>query len=823
MTVDARCLIATDLGILKDGAGLSEDHAQGLGLITYRGTFPFDGVFAPARGRVIQLAYARPQYGASGLLTRFYPRLHVISSSADPFANQTTVEVGCQLELMRNRKDSVVFRAVDNPPAWWTALNPGVQPRVPPVIEMQKVVQFCLDALGIPLASGSVTTADVKVMEEFDLSGGYVQALDDILRSSLLIGHMTPQGQLLVRSVDLAPAPGPVLRRGNLLSLQPINDRGGAEQVVVEFDAIEAPAGLAPDDGTDTPAEIGTVDTTDPEEQEQQALREWEFERTISPPTTFEIFVRGRRFQIGIGPGEPLEPNEPIRIEVEAIQTSESRTTYKTYEWRDEDGRQQKQDLAIKRESRTRSSLKMSTALFFAMNESLYVMQPSGNIPHDTDQVTEYEYIIEPGGPRLAKEVTRDFHSKAKFVTALPIINYDYEAAFAALPFDAVEVARSEVINEVDEVSGLTKRKTTRWAASGKTQNGAVAAVIGSEDMANATDFNAVVKAAQPLVCLGTEVQIGIGRQFGMQSRPSPQARLVESLLTKPKDDKSLTSSGTVGSSAGQGEPQVVTSSYQFGGAGTEGWNTNNLQLPYAPDDFISGVNGSASGQIDLFLTRGRARQRALEYGRIQNALDFGHANGIEITTAPWELPSPPLAAVYIEESGVSTAFRVNGRNWEFRNGSAIVTADLCLVGSAGQLIGETPVNWTPQPADPTDLPELGAPSGSGELLPANTITLPGGFNPAAPGAVWSSLPTTGSDTFGPSRSPSSIAPPYIQTVKSLAVSRALAITTELLYSLTPITEDITAVSRAVAETKLQAATENIVAVSRALAFTEEI
>jgi hypothetical protein len=323
---------------------------------------------------------------------------------------------------------------------------------------------------------------------------------------------------------------------------------------------------------------------------------------------------------------------------------------------------------------------------------------------------------------------------------------------------------------------------------------------------------------ASVLVCQGTEVQIGIGRQFGLQSRPSAQARLQSSQLSRFRDDASLTSSGTVGSSIGQEEPQVVAAGYRFGDGGTEVWNTSTLRLPYAPDDFIT-----ASGTVDLLLTRGRARERALEYGRIQNALQFGHANGVEITTAPWELPSPPLAAVYVEESGVSTAFRVNGRNWEIRNGAMIVTADLCLVGTAGRIIGETPVSWTPQPADPADLPGLGAPSGSGELLPANTITLPGGFNPAAPGSVWSSLPDDGTDTYGPSRSPGSIAPPYVQAVQTLAKSRAVAITTELLYSLTPITETIEAESRAVAETILQDSTEDIEAVSRAVAFTEEI
>jgi hypothetical protein len=137
----------------------------------------------------------------------------------------------------------------------------------------------------------------------------------------------------------------------------------------------------------------------------------------------------------------------------------------------------------------------------------------------------------------------------------------------------------------------------------------------------------------------------------------------------------------------------------------------------------------------------------------------------------------------------------VHGRNWEISNGCIILTADLMLVGTAGRLPGATPTPWMPLTSSPMTLNELGAPTGSGELVPANTITLPGGFNPGAPGTVWASLPTTGGDTFGPRREPATIVPPYGQTVRITATSRTGVVVTELAYSLVPLIETIIAAS----------------------------
>ncbi len=809
MTVDARCLIATDLGTLLDGSGLSEDHAQETGLVTYRGTFIFDGLHTPARGRVIQVAYARPQYGASGTLTRLYPRLHVISSSADPFANGgngiTTVEVGCLLTLMAERRDAITYRAIDHPPAWWSALSADRRAVVPPTIAAQGVIEFCLDRLGITLAPGSATSADTFLRDEIDLSEGYVQVLSGLLKDSLLVGHMTPAGELLVQTIALGPGTGPVLTRDNLISLQPINDRAGAEQVTVEFDAFEAPNNANP----------GSIDIN----SDEQKLRDWEFDQTIGPPTTYEIIMYGRVFRIGVPTDDPLPEPTRYLVPVEASQISETRTQYQTFTYTDAEGKQQSQDLAIKRTTSTRVSVE--DKLYFRTSDKFFV-PPSGAIPYGTDGITEYTYEVTPEGPRLKSELTRTFSSSPRFVTSLPVEDYVIENDVVPLPAGAFEVSRVLVENEVDEVSGLTKRKTTRWAASSKTQSGSQASRFAFESVATIEEFNSAVDAATPLVMEGTEVTISLGRQSGLQSRPSAQARQRDALGGALRDDNSLSNSGLVATSYGQRAPQTVTATYAFGDASPDLWNTATYRLTYAPDDTITAVNGTSAGIVDLTLLRGNARGRALEYGRIQNTIAFGHANGIEATTAAWELPSPPFAPVYLDVAGLSTAFRVHGRNWVAQNGCMVLTADLMFVGTVGRLSGATPTPWMPLTSDPMALPVIGAPTGSGDITPANTITLPGGFDADAPGTVWASLPDDGVDTYGPRRTPGSINPPYVQAVEITATSRSAVVVTELPYSVAPVTEDVLVVSRHHAYAQ-EIVVENITAVSRCRAFAVEV
>lgn len=781
MTVDARCLIATDLGILKDGSGLSEDHSQETGLVTYRGSFIFDGLHTPVRGRVIQLAYARPQYGTSGLLTRFYPRLHVISSSADPFANITTVEVGCALTLQSSRTDIPSYKASENPPAWWSALSPDRQAVVPPTISAQGVINYCLAALGISLASGSATTSDTFLRNEIDLSGGCVSVLSDLLRSSLLIGHMTPAGELLVRPVELSAANGPVLTRNNLLSLQSISGRDGAEQVIVEYDAVEIPK--SSDD-------IDSVDIN----SEEQELRDWELEVVIGPVEQYLIVFFGLTITYGPGGIESSGPNESRGTKIHRVtQTTTTRTQYQTFGWVDVEGKPQSQDLAISR------SKQITAGGNLGFDTSRFYYPSTGGIPGGGSETTIYTYVTEPEGPRLVREETNTIMSSTSFSSIVPFYGSEFGTLVREKDLDSSKVIVDYV---VDKDAGLTKTVTTRYTSQVKTQSGINALYGNISNAQNSFQVQEAINASEGQTKVSVETKINYGREFGLQERPTAQARQRDALTGAFIDDNSLANSGTVASSYGQREPQTVTTSYSFGGSGATTLSTATYRLPYAPDDSITATNGTSTGIVDLNLVRGSARGRALEYGRIQNAIAFGHANGVEVTTAPWELPSAPFAPVYIDVSGLSTAFRVHGRNWEIRNGAMVVTADLMLAGTAGRLTGQTPIAWMPLTSSAGALNSLGAPSGSGELLPANTITLPSGFSPAAPGSVWTSLPTTGSDTYGPNRTPAAIAPPFVQTTRILAISRSAVVVTELLYSTVPITESIVAVSRSKAVTR---------------------
>ena len=782
MTVDARCLIATNLGRLLDGSGLSEDHAQETGLITYRGSFVFDGLLTPDRGQVIELAYVRPQAGVGGLVGRFYPRLHAISSTADPFANRTTVEVGCALTLNSDKNDAVAYRALNLPPSWWTDLSPDRQLVVPPTISAAAVIDYCLSAIGITLAPGSLTSPDTFLREEIDLSGGYVSVLNDLLRSALLVGHMTPQGQLLVRSADMSTVDtGPVLTRSNLLSLQGIGGRSGSEKVIVEYDAVEIP-GLDPNDTKEVEVDANS---------DEQKLRDWEKEVVIGPVEEYLIVRFGLTIKYGPGGIESSGPNESRGTQIARVtQTTTTETKYKTFEWTDAEGKKQSQDLAIQRVK----TITTGNGSPIGFDTSKFYYPSTGGIPGGGREVTNYTYVVEPDGPRLVREETNTRMTSLSFSSIVP--HYGNNGFGSLIQEREVDSAKVIVDYTVDKDAGLTKTVTTRYSSQVKTQSGIIALYGNISNAQNPPQVQEAIDASTNPTKVSVETRINYGREFGLQERPSAQARLADALTGALDDDNSLKNSGTVVTSFGQRTPKTVTTTYSLGGAGADLFSSVTYRVPFSPDDYITALPAPTVGVTNVTLLSGGARARAYEYGRIQNAIAFGHSCGVEITTAPWELPSEPFAMVYVEVSGLSTAFRVHGRNWEIRNGVMVVTADLALVGTAGRLLSTTPVPWVPLTSDPGDLNVLGVPSGSGAILPANTIALPSGFDPDVPGSIWASLPTDGSDVFGPSRTPAAIAPPFTISTTILSISRSAIVVTELLYSVAPVTEEILAISR---------------------------
>jgi hypothetical protein len=232
MAIDVRARMICNLGQVISGQ-VGDDLLSESGLIRSTGTVVLDGLAQFSRGTLVELAYERPQLGT---VTRFPRRLRVLRSTANPYERTTTLEVGCKLALKENLAlQADTIRAEQLPASWWSSSSPR-----PPTISAQDVLTYCLDKVGIPLASGSETLRFQFLRAEFDLSSGYVATIGKLLISHCCYGTLNLQEELVVRKVELdAVGSAPVVTDQDVIDLQPI--AGGeepADRVTVSFDAI---------------------------------------------------------------------------------------------------------------------------------------------------------------------------------------------------------------------------------------------------------------------------------------------------------------------------------------------------------------------------------------------------------------------------------------------------------------------------------------------------------------------------------------------------------------------------------------------------------
>ena len=150
MAIDIRAEVSCSLGTLISGS-FADDYLQGSGIIKTRGEVVLNGTLTPQVGTSVTFSYDKA--GSSYTVPRV---LRVLSSFADPFRRTTTVQLGCKLTYLENRKPPV-----ENP-------NSKDENEVPCAvflkatlpISAEYVFQQCLDALeldsdSIPLSNKS--------------------------------------------------------------------------------------------------------------------------------------------------------------------------------------------------------------------------------------------------------------------------------------------------------------------------------------------------------------------------------------------------------------------------------------------------------------------------------------------------------------------------------------------------------------------------------------------------------------------------------------------------------------------------------------------
>lgn len=727
MTIDTRAYAWCNLGPLAPGGGSSvaETHVQGSGVITCRGTINLAGVYRPAPGAVVELAYSDGQ----NWLARLPVRLRVLSRFANPLGGKTTiVSVGCDLAYLEDRKQppaSLTTRQAnpDTPESVWRAAAPS--------IPASWLVGQILTALGLT-AAGGIPLTNHYTRQEFDLSGGYVEELGKLAQSEGYAVRMNPAG--LLQFIHKAPTDlgaSTLLTEGDLIDLNPINTGD------LPGDAVSAKY---------TSLKLRAPNNLDEDERQK---RNWEREETIGTAqqhlhsyTVYSTVATGER-QAKNAQGHPLFyvndgflTNIPLMetiYETKAGQAQEriafipKSTTLTTYD---------SKDRAVKRRTETWGlwGLAYSETYFYFDDKNLSAAAQQAN----------------KSGNTITREVSVEWSAAA------PIrMSVGMQDAFSVLrgngTGDILQSSYRETLYEKDEATGITKTITSSFVPYINTPFGSesVARLREQIDERNpggvsTAKYADLVLIAQQLVEYGSEIRIRTEREFGVQRRPSEAERTASANQKAPTVEQQSMTVWAVGSATSQ--THVV------------------LSPPYVSDDRIVEAAGVYS------VIKSDADQKALAYASLENRLLLGHRNGVGIQVLPEALPPVPMGLVYIRLNGCTGAYRINGTTWNIDPAGVTATTDALFWGA---IDGTAADAWFPLPPGVNSLPGLSAVTTNASPRPANAINIPGGFSFTDPnlGSLFSSLPTGTTPTYAKTITPGVLLKPYHETISISAGS----------------------------------------------------
>jgi len=741
---DTRAYAWCNLGPLAEQASsIADSHVQGSGVITVKGTVNLSGIYRPAPGTVVELAYSDGQ----NWIARLPCRLRVLSSFANPLAGKvTSISVGCDLAYMEARKqplDSLTTRQAnpDTPEAVWRAAAPA--------IPASWLVGQILTALGLT-AAGTIPLTNHYTRQEFDLAAGYVEELGKLAASEGYAVRITTAG--LVEFVNKAPGEtgtGPLLTEENLIDLNPINtgDLPG-DAVYAKYTSLKlvAPSNL---------------------DEDQLSKRNWELEENYGAPEKYihqrteyvlrpvvdkdgNLVFRQRKDangQLVFWVGRSVQFGEKSKIlngavmdqafKVEAYQLQETigyipRTITKT----------------------TYDSKDRVTA-----RKTLTSNQWA------TDVYAETSYTYGDDG-ELLLEKTIEFSPEGPLRTSLGYQG-DYISVRGAGYGTQYQSVYREVRYERYKAAGVTKATTLSLAPF-------ISTVDGQETMSRYRDagyqldqsrLTPLLGIAKQLVNSGGGVRISTGREFGLQKRPSEAERTAAANQKASTVETTSTATWAVGSATSQ--------------------TSIELSPPYTPDDRIV-YSGGTSGTYSVI--KGNADQAALQYARTENRLLLGHRNGNGIQVLPELLPTAPLGLVFIRLNGCTAAFRTNGTTYNIDPQGVTATTDCLFWGAVDGTVADA---WFPLPPGATSLPAPVATTTNANPKPANAIAIPSGFSFTSPNlsSLFASLPSGQAPVLPRTVTPGAVLRPYHETVTIAAGGGAGAIATALPWIRQPAME----------------------------------
>jgi hypothetical protein len=501
MAVDLRHWIWCSLGPLaptEAAVTLADDHIQGRGVCMVRGTVILQGIYRPNMGDPVSLAYGNGAY-----LARVPRRLRVLSSSADPLARTTTVSVGCLLALFENRRPPVEnpTEAEENAVLSYSVTSPGggqqESPYSPSVIadirsiaalpiSAKWVTQKILTALGLT-AAGEIPFKIRRVVDEWDLSVGYVEELGRIAESERYFCRINEAEQLeFVSKEESDDSTAPLLTAAEVLSFQPVNvGELPGDAVYAKYQSTKLNLPIA---GFSSDGQGGQQQ--DPLLPDEKRKRNWEYEAVTSGP----VFVTHSY------------TNASGALVVQQVSYNNYSVTETSYDDKD----------------RVKSRIERSNTL-------------NG----ERRSITTFTYGIDSA---VLMETTEEFIPLGD-IAAQCGMNGPAEQFKMGLRRSGVRT----VTYDKDSGTGSTLTITTQSTLYVLTQFGSNAVAVLREE---GRPFQELIEVASQLIPLNPTSRIRSERNFGLQQRPGQQARNKAALqkATPPEDAPTTSMVWAVGS-----------------------------------------------------------------------------------------------------------------------------------------------------------------------------------------------------------------------------------------------------------------------------------
>jgi hypothetical protein len=778
MVLDARAQVLCNLGPVISGS-LSDDHAQGNGVITTTGELVLAGLITARPGDEVQLGYITPDQTQVARFPR--SRLRVLKAFANPLTRQTTVQVGDELAYKKSRKGGVVQSGlldVVNGRAPGTGLS----------IRMAEATQLAADRLGLQATLPTLSTR--KTASSIDMGQGYVQFLSDAMVSEGRIAYQQQDGTII--SIELQPAnlEGPSILISDLIDIAPTEGGedpapvasgvGQSEALVQTNDLpLEVPQLVAPENAVADPVNpaVGVAEKI-PETLTVPTRPEALPITTPEAPTAEDPGAEGHKLNLGSSwTNSKTETSTTLRISnsnggLIPLQITETNITAE--ETAGPDNR------VLKRYSKTITGLAKVNQQFV---EDLY--RTTGNIQggaYTTAKEEQYEYEeIAPEGlseaekTQLADEIRNAAYAanpeELKFLVYNP--KFRLKAKTEATMISSAEAAGRLGVKDYNRTNGLpggsgfseyitteylysgnlTKEIRRIFRAYGLTQSGQQAISKALQKASAPVDlgpfvgrfFDLVLDDVQVIIRTADEVESGI------QAAPQKVAQNVE------KTPKPV-------------QKNVVQEFKAPTLPEAELPEAEKYVVPFLPDDVVDEDTGAIVPAVP--------EEQAEEYAKTQNALRIGHKDGLQVTAPLGVLPNQPLAVFHLRNADVMATYRVNGTSWAFDATSCLVSTDALYVGAAGgDVNGE---RWMPLPPGASQLPTMPATSDNGAQPLANAVVieeLPDVSDTASIAALLESLPDDEEQSYRYTASPEAVLLPYrlkvpitFQAVAQLAI-----------------------------------------------------